>query len=117
MVVGMSKASPRPGRLEVEVEVTLESDHNFYTGFTHNISAGGLFIATEQIFSVGTELSVRFALQGESSPIEAEVIVRWVRESGTPGMGVQFISLPEVASRAINGFLTKRETIFYDHDE
>ena len=32
-------------RFDLEVKVDLESDHNFYTGLTQNISAGGLFIA------------------------------------------------------------------------
>ena len=28
-------------RFDLEVKVDLESDHNFYTGLTQNISAGG----------------------------------------------------------------------------
>ena len=36
-------------RFDLEVKVDLESDHNFYTGLTQNISAGGLFIATHHL--------------------------------------------------------------------
>ena len=36
-------------RFDLEVKVDLESDHNFYTGLTQNISSGGVFIATHHL--------------------------------------------------------------------
>ena len=117
--MGTREPSLRPSRLEIEVEVTLESDHNFYTGFTQNISAGGLFIATEQLLPVGAQFGVKFALTTSTEPIavDVDVVVRWVRESEVCGMGVQFVSLPDETAAAINRFLMQRDSIFYDQGD
>ena len=45
-------------RFDLEVKVDLESDHNFYTGLTQNISAGGLFIATHVLRKIGDRISL-----------------------------------------------------------
>ena len=42
-----------------EVKVDGQSTHNFYTGFTQNISEGGLFIATGEVIDVGTEIAIK----------------------------------------------------------
>jgi uncharacterized protein (TIGR02266 family) len=105
-------------RVDVEVAVTFESDHNFYTGLTCDISAGGLFVATHVLRPPGTRLRVRFALPGLEQPIETEVEVRWVRDSGfstlPPGMGLRFLQLPAPALLAVAHFIQCRDTIFYD---
>ena len=36
----------RDPRYGVELDVTLESDHNFYAGFVENLSVSGIFVAT-----------------------------------------------------------------------
>ena len=53
-------------RFDLEVKVDLESDHNFYTGLTQNISAGGLFIATHQLRRIGDYIKVSFSLPGST---------------------------------------------------
>ena len=45
-------------RIPVEVEVTLSSEHNFFVGWSENISEGGLFIATHQLEPLGTKLEL-----------------------------------------------------------
>ena len=106
-------------RVEFEVEVTFESEHNFYTGFTHNISSGGLFIACHDPSPIGSTIRVRFQLPGLPGPVETETIVRWVREVGDPeqhGMGVQFSHLSAPVRAAIDQFISQRDSIFFDHD-
>ena len=106
-------------RVDFEVEVTFESHHNFYTGFTQNISSGGLFIACHDPSPIGSTIRVKFALPGLPGPIDAETIVRWVREVGEPdqhGMGVQFTHLSPPVQAAIDKFIQQRDSIFYDHD-
>jgi uncharacterized protein (TIGR02266 family) len=113
------KESRHAPRVDFEVEVTFESEHNFYTGFTHNISSGGLFIACHDPSPVGSTVRVKFALPGLPGPVEAETIVRWVREVGElnqHGMGVQFSHLPPPVQEAIDKFIQQRDSIFYDHD-
>lgn len=107
-------------RFEYGVEVNLESEHNFYTGFTENISTGGLFIATRDLIPIGTQMQMVFTLSGVE--LNATVEVRWHRleQSGdeglSPGMGVRFLNLTDGEQAAINDFIDKRETLFFLDD-
>ena len=110
-------------RFDLEVKVDLESDHNFYTGLTQNISAGGLFIATHHIRRIGERITLKFSFPGSDQPIAVETEVRWIRENsalqrtdGSSGMGVRFINLTPEASAAIQGFLQSRDSLFYDDE-
>src|SRR5262245_27110832 len=92
-------------RFDLEVNVDLESDHNFYTGLTQDISAGGLFIATHHLRKIGDHITLNFTLPGSEKKISVETEVRWIRENsalqrvdGNTGMGVRFINLSPEAS-------------------
>ena len=111
-------------RFDLEVKVDLESDHNFYTGLTQNISAGGLFIATHQLRKIGDRITMNFSLPGSDKPVSVECEVRWIRENtalqkldGSTGMGVRFIDLSAEASAAITKFLQSRDSLFYDDED
>jgi uncharacterized protein (TIGR02266 family) len=111
-------------RFDLEVKVDLESDHNFYTGLTQNISAGGLFIATHVLRKIGDRITLNFVLPGAEKPVQVETEVRWIRENtalqkvdGSTGMGVRFINLSPEASAAINKFLQSRDSLFYDDED
>ena len=110
-------------RFDLEVKVDLESDHNFYTGLTQNISAGGLFIATNVLRRIGDRITLKFSLPGSTQPIDIETEVRWIRENsalhkvdGATGMGVRFINLSPEASAAISTFLKNRDSLYYDDE-
>jgi uncharacterized protein (TIGR02266 family) len=110
-------------RFDLEVQVDLESDHNFYTGLTQNISAGGLFIATNVLRRIGDRITLKFSLPGSTQPIDIETEVRWIRENsalhkvdGSTGMGVRFINLSPEASAAISNFLKNRDSLYYDDE-
>ena len=110
-------------RHDLEIAVDLESDSNFYTGLTQNISTGGLFIATQKIKRVGERIHLKFTLPGGVAPIECETEVRWIRENtsllrtdGSPGMGVRFIDMSPKDAEAIDRFLQGRESLFYDDE-
>lgn len=106
-------------RVVVEVEVSMHTEHNFYTGLTRDLSEGGLFIATVEHLPVGTELDLTVSLPGQA-PIRARGRVRWVREYNQfnqdfhPGVGVQFVDLADSDHRAVESFLAARDPIFYD---
>jgi len=111
-------------RFDLEVKVDLESDHNFYTGLTQNISAGGLFIATHQLRRIGDYIKVKFSLPGSPTSVSVNTEVRWIRENsllhrfdGSTGMGVRFIDLSAEASQAILAFLESRDSLYYDDGE
>jgi uncharacterized protein (TIGR02266 family) len=110
-------------RFDLEVKVDLESDHNFYTGLTQNISTGGLFIATSAIRKIGDRITLKFSLPGSSEPLAVETEVRWIRENsalhrtdGNTGMGVRFVNLSPAAAAAINQFVQSRESLYYDDE-
>lgn len=112
-------------RFDLEVKVDLESDHNFYTGLTQNISAGGVFIATHHLRRIGDHITLKFTLPGSDKTISVETEVRWIRENsalmrtaeGGTGMGVRFINLSPEAKAAIDGFVQSRESLYYDDEE
>jgi len=111
----MSKVSERRGneRIAYPVEVSMTSDHNFYVGFTEDISDGGVFIATRTPLPPGTHLEFELGLGKGRVRVEGEV--RWIRETDSPGMGIQFVNLHPKIAESINAFLTeRREAIFYD---
>ena len=68
-------------RYDLEIKVDLESEHNFYTGLTQNISAGGLFIATHHLRRIGDRITLKFQLPGTEESVEVETEVRWIREN------------------------------------
>jgi uncharacterized protein (TIGR02266 family) len=101
----------------------LESDHNFYTGLTQNISAGGLFIATNAIRRIGDRITLKFFLPGSTEPLAVETEVRWIRENsalnridGATGMGVRFVDLAPEAAHAIQQFIESRDSLYYDDE-
>ena len=111
-------------RFDLEVKVDLESDHNFYTGLTQNISSGGLFITTHHLRKIGDRITLKFTLPGSEKVIAVETEVRWIRENsalmradGGTGMGVRFINLSPETSAAINAFVQARESLYYDDED
>ena len=107
-------------RIPFTVEVNVTSEHNFYTGFTSDISEGGLFIATHHLQEIGSNVEFEMCLGKGKVVVHGEV--RWVREENEfsdapPGMGVSFDNLSGEAKEVINKFINrKRESIFYDDD-
>ena len=115
-------ASGHPGRdhdrVQLKTNINLGSDSNFFTGFSTDISEGGIFVATVETVPQGTKVDLDFTLPG-GRPLKASGVVRWLREPNDhtpelmPGMGVQFQELqPEVAS-LISDFVRKREPLFF----
>lgn len=105
-------------RLELQLEVGMESEHNFYTGLTQDISTGGLFVATDQQRKVGDRLMIAFTVPGVE-PITAETEVRWMRDGrGGPdapaGLGLRFLRMSPHGKKAITDFLKDRDSLFYD---
>jgi uncharacterized protein (TIGR02266 family) len=105
-------------RVVLDAAVTLESDHNFYTGLACNISEGGLFVATYQHHPVGTQLTVRFTLPGRERAIETPVEVCWIRDARSStlptGMGLRFLDLGGADLLAVTDFVQQRDTIFFE---
>lgn len=109
------RAAPR---IDLRVEVSLESDHNLYWGVTHDLSQGGLFIQTYDTLPIGSEVTVQLLLPGrpEARPLRGRV--QWVREPEhselPPGIGVQLEGLDASWLRDLRRFSEAREPVFYE---
>lgn len=118
-VVFSSRNQRTAQRIDVEIEVTLTGPHTFFSGLTMDISEGGVFVATHQIFPIGTEFRMILFLGKEK--LEIDSLVVWVRGEDSamisgeePGMGLKFIKLDSRSLAVISEFIKKREPILYD---
>jgi uncharacterized protein (TIGR02266 family) len=106
-------------RVELETEVTFEGPSNFYTGFTEDISEGGLFMSTYDIRPLGTKVEISFSLPS-GHVVNAVGEVRWVRdpvdpdEDSLPGMGIMFNELLPEDRAAVEAFIKSRSPMFFD---
>lgn len=117
-----ASAAPKKGRersrVKLQAAIDLRSDSNFFTGFSTNISEGGVFIATVEPVARGTQVDLDFTLPG-GRPLHVSGVVRWSREVNDrnpdlmPGVGVQFAELPPEVASAITDFVGRREPLFF----
>ena len=108
-------------RYRVDLDVTVESDHNFYAGFVENISSGGIFIATHRVKNVGDHIEFTINLPDEGGPITGVGEVRWLRvysdqSNVEPGMGLKFVEIAPAAVKRIEAFLGQRDPLFYEDE-
>jgi uncharacterized protein (TIGR02266 family) len=105
-------------RRSLEVDIGFASETNFYSGFSGDVSDGGLFVATWTLLPVGTELLLSFVLPG-GRQVSAKGRVQWTREcrddeNVTPGMGVSFDEdMNDADLEAVRAFVARREPIFH----
>lgn len=112
--------SPQGARSRVRMVAAIDqrSDSNFFTGFTTNISEGGIFVATVQSVPRGTTVDLDVLLPGTRS-MTVTGVVRWTREVNDktpelmPGLGVKFSYLPPEVSSVISDFVATREPLFF----
>ena len=117
----LSENRRRDPRFGVELDVTLESDHNFYAGFVENLSVSGIFIATHTKRQIGelVEFSIRF--DKNEQPITGVGEVRWIRQysetsDSPPGVGLKFKKLADGGRERIDAFLKNRDPLFFDDE-
>ncbi len=109
-------------RVELEAEIGVYSDTNFYTGYSLDLSEGGIFVATYNLEPIGTEIELDFTLPG-GFEVMATGGVRWLRDpieaedDVTPGMGIQFQALTSEQKAHLVAFIEERAPLFYDGDD
>lgn len=111
----------RAKRVRVNVNVGLNTHTNFFVGTSLNLSEGGLFVATNAVVPVGTEVDLTFALPSGQS-VQVHGVVRWTRtpDDRRPmlraGVGVQFVALPDGVLDAVRAFVETREPLVHGED-
>jgi uncharacterized protein (TIGR02266 family) len=114
----LDERGERATRLDVSLMVSIDSDSNFYVGFTENLSDGGVFVATHAPRPIGCLVDLAVALPNQL-PIHAKGTVAWVREysdanEAAPGMGIRFDQIsPEDVTRILE-FTRARQPMFFD---
>jgi Tfp pilus assembly protein PilZ len=123
-------AAPRPaapaagGVQRFEAALGAHSPTNFYKGLSGNdvIESGGLFVATYQIPTIGTQILLHVSLPG-GYEFESQAVVRWTREApnsgvgpqeAPPGFGAQFTQISQEGRQLVYRYVRNREPLFHD---
>jgi uncharacterized protein (TIGR02266 family) len=115
--------APSSGRgrapTNIEIELTPQSESNFYWGLVEDVTKAGVFVATHMTERVGTEIRISVTLSPLGRTVHANGVVRWVRDflehSEAPaGMGVQLGELGSDEIAAIKEFVAERPPMFFD---
>lgn len=107
-------------RTAYDIQVGVATDHRLFVGLVSNISAGGLFIATDHVLRKGDKVDVKFSIPGSPHVFDKRAVVCWTRpfdaagERGRAGAGVRLEDLSEEEARILNAFLQVHDPIFYD---
>jgi hypothetical protein len=109
------------GVQRVEAALGAHSTTNFYKGLSGNdvIESGGIFVATYQIPTIGSNVLIHVSLPG-GYEFEAAGVVRWTREapgSGSdspPGFGAQFTQISPEGRQLVYRYVRNREPLFHD---
>lgn len=109
-------------RDRIDVAIGLMADTQFYTGFTQNISTGGLFLATKRPEPIGSRFRVAFRVPTVDHEFQPLCEVCWHRDACgsdgmAEGMGVRFLDLTGREVDLINEFIAGADTLFYPEDD
>ena len=112
-------------RVNLEVEVNMSSENNFYAGITNNVSEGGVFVATYTPPARGTVIEMQLKLPNAPDTFPVKGMVMWVRDidaadvgDGTPpGIGIKWTDISPQCLQAITKFVSSRDTMLVDVDD
>jgi uncharacterized protein (TIGR02266 family) len=110
-LLGISRRLAR--RFPVSFQLSfLDTKQKKHVGSCVNLNLGGMFLATETLFPVDTELEVEFVLPGFQMALKNSVRVAWVnhpewrKKNSMPcGVGLQFESVSPTFMAALQEFL------------
>jgi len=73
--------------------------------FLRDLSAGGAFVETHQVFHVGEILNLRFKMPAITNMVTCTAIVRNMQLGG--GLGVEFLDLSRESRRYVEEFVER----------
>jgi uncharacterized protein (TIGR02266 family) len=106
-------------RVDCRFEVDMHSEHNFFTGFSENLSEGGIFVATYAPRKIGEMLVLELGLPGIERKLRAVVEVCWLREHSPevdtpPGFGAKIMKITDEDRILVEQFVRHRAPLFHD---
>ena len=94
-------------RALLKAQIDWEKDLNEYSGYTENISEGGVFIATPNHLPIGEPVDLKVEMaDGSQTTLRARVA--WIRpgtDEALTGMGLQFVDPPEELVNRIQNYV------------
>jgi uncharacterized protein (TIGR02266 family) len=101
-------------RAPMMLKVVSRETLSFLTVFTENVSEGGVFIATNEQYTIGEEVDFEISFPGLLDPIPMKGLVKWSRKAMPPnepaGIGVEFLSNCSPGANSLNKLLTNLES-------
>lgn len=117
---------PSDGRVQtrygVECSITIDSEAWFFAGTAHNLSEGGIFVATPIVQPIGSRFNLSIHLDdGQDGVIRGIGEVRWIRqveagEEDPAGIGIQFLALEGDGSERISAYLREKGPLYHSDD-
>jgi uncharacterized protein (TIGR02266 family) len=108
------RSSPR---VPMEVEVSLQSDSQFFAGLARNVSRGGVFVATVRRLPIGSRVELKLMLP--DGDMRARGTVDWLRDESSgaaPGLGIAFEGLDTEAAARVEHFCAMRDPLYHDDE-
>jgi uncharacterized protein (TIGR02266 family) len=117
----LQRPSPQNGRIlprvEVELDVAIRTDRAAFTGFSGNVSEGGIYVSWHAFPGPppgrGERVEIEFTLPGAREPIAATAEVRWARRDRPHGLGAEFVAIDERSKAALEAFVAMRAALSY----
>lgn len=102
-------------RVELELDVDVFTRDAAFTGFSGNVSTGGIYVAWHGFDGrtprINERLRLSFSLPGVREPIAATALVRWSRAGKPGGIGAEFVDLPPQSRRLLADFVAMRAAL------
>jgi type IV pilus assembly protein PilZ len=107
-------SSRKHDRVMKRLTVKYKDHQTLVAAVTSNLSAGGVFIRTENPLSVGERFLIALDLEDLGETLEIPCQVKWTREKASditnepPGMGVEFSELSQKNAQLLKRYLKPR---------
>lgn len=99
-------AQRRSLRIDTHYKVSYSSPGDFQQAYIRNLSGGGVFIETDRILEMGTQVELEVLFPDEPQAFKLKAEVAWTNPrklSSTPqGMGLKFVELSDRVRNKIN---------------
>ena len=100
----------RHGRVPLKIPVDYTSVDAFFTEFSANINAGGMFVEMEEPPELGTVVQLQFSLPGDEQDVQVEGRIAWTsdgKDESAAGVGIEFQNLPADVCETINNIVRR----------
>jgi len=86
------------------IAVDYSSQDRFFRDFIQNISAGGVFIETREVFSAGQEIGLTFSIPNSQIPFR---ISGRITRTSSKGVAVKFLKVTGYQEEILNALVDK----------